>query len=243
MSYSKINNLKEIINKKVLFLDLETTGIMKTPRGMKPENEYPDYTKLKIYESARIVSIGWIYMEAFDYNNEILIEYIKEHIITPVGFVIPNEAINIHGITNEKANNNGKEIKNILKKIGKIIKECDYIVGYNVFYDINVLLSELHRKKRNITIQKIIDLKEKQKIICIGQISSKEMKPDGWKQRFEYQIPKMIDVYKKCFNQNINNVHNVRTDVYAMIKIMRHIYENLFLQEHIEHVTYYDQPL
>lgn len=36
MSYSNIKNLIEIINKKVLFYDLETTGLVKTERGLKP---------------------------------------------------------------------------------------------------------------------------------------------------------------------------------------------------------------
>ena len=45
-------------------------------------------------------------------------------------------------------------------EIGKIIKSCDYIICYNVYYDINILLSELHRKKRNLTINKILQFKD-----------------------------------------------------------------------------------
>jgi len=91
MSYSNINNLEEIINKKILFYDLETIGIIKTPRGLKPEEEYPDYKDLKKYENTRIISIGWIYMNKFDYDYEIGIENISENIIKPNGFIIPNE--------------------------------------------------------------------------------------------------------------------------------------------------------
>ena len=225
MSYSNIKNLEEIINKKVLFFDLETTGVIKTPKGVKPEEEYPDYKELEKYDKTRTVSIGWLYMKDFDYDYEIGLENISERIIKPDGFKIPEDSIKIHGITNEEANKKGKKIKNVLKKIGKIIKDCDYIIGYNVYYDINILLSELHRKKRKKTIKKILKMKEDEKIICLAQISSQEAKPEGWKQYKNYQIPKQTDVYKKCFNKELKNTHNAKSDVLGMIKIMKWIYD------------------
>lgn len=226
MSYSNIENLKEIINKKVLFYDLETTGLVKTTKNKKPEEEYPNYKKKDKYDDARIVSIGWLYMESFDYDYEIKIENISEQIIKPCGFIIPEEAIKIHGISNEEANEKGIELKKSLVVIGEIIKECDYIIGYNVYYDINILLSELHREKSNEIINKILKLKEEKKIICIGQIASKEARPPKWRKYREYQIPKQIDVYKKCYNQIFSNAHNARSDVLAMIKIIEWIYKN-----------------
>ena len=234
MSYSNIKNLEEIINKKVLFYDLETTGLLKTQKGLKPEEEYPDYKKLEEYDKARIVSIGWLYMKDFDYDYEIKIENISEQIIRPVGFVIPEASIKIHGITNEEANEKGKDLKRSLKKIGKIIKKCEYIIGYNVFYDINVLLSELYRKKRNNTIDSILKLKREKKIICIGQISSIEAKPDKFYKYAIYAIPKQTEVYKKCYNKELINAHNAKSDVLGMIKIMYWIYENKIEEKYIE---------
>lgn len=95
MIYSNIKNLEEIINKRVLFYDLETIGLVKTQRGIKPEEEYPDYKDLEKYNNARIVSIGWLYLEEFDYDYEIGLENISEKIIKPEGFKIPDEAIKI----------------------------------------------------------------------------------------------------------------------------------------------------
>lgn len=232
MSYSNINNLKEIINKKILFYDLETTGLVKSLNDLlKPEEKYPDYKDIAKYENARIVSIGWLYMENFDYDYEIEIDNIHEQIIKPDGFIIPDNAIKIHGITNEEANNNGFESKKILKKIAKIIKECDYIIGYNVYFDINILLSELYRNKLYNSIKKIIKMKEEEKIICIAQISAKEIKLDGFIQNFNYRIPRLVHVYKKCFNEELNNAHNAKSDVLGMIKIIYWIYENMKKKE------------
>ena len=234
MSYSNIKNLEEIRNNKVLFFDLETTGVIKTPRGIKPEEEYPDYKELEIYDNARIVSIGWLYMKNFDYDYEIEIENISEQIIKPEGFVIPEEAIKIHKITNETAIEKGKDLKKSLKGIGKIIKECEYIIGYNVYYDINVLLSELYRKKRSKTIKKILKLKKEKKIICMGQISSKEAKPNKFYKYAIYAIPKQTEVYKKCYNEELINAHNAKSDVLGMIKIMYWIYENKIEEKYMK---------
>lgn len=226
MSYSNIKNLEEIINKKVLFYDLETTGLVKTQKGIKPEEQYPDYKDLEKYNNARIVSIGWLYLEEFDYDYEIGIENISEKIIKPQGFKIPDDAIKIHGITNEKAKKEGIKLRESLKKFGKIIKKCEYIIGYNVYYDINVLLSELHRKKRTKTIEKILKLKKEEKIICLGQISSKVIPPNKFIKYNKYAIPKQTDVYKKCYNEELLNAHDAKSDVLGMIKIMFWIYEN-----------------
>jgi|LakMenE01Jun11ns_1017448.scaffolds.fasta_scaffold9953507_3 hypothetical protein len=224
MSYSNINSLKDIINKNIFFFDLETTGLVKTKKGFKPEEEYYNYKDFTIYDSSRIVSIGWIYWELFDFYYYYNIDMINEHIIKPNNFIIPDDSIKIHGITNEIANANGKKINIVLKKIGEYINECDYIIGYNIYFDINILLSELYRENQNETILKILKLKEEKKIICIGQISAKEAKPNGWKQYSNYRIPKMVDVYKKCFNKEIINAHNSKSDVFAMIKILYWIY-------------------
>ena len=231
MSYSKLINLEEIKNKKVLFYDLETTGLVNTQRNTAPEECYPDYKDLTKYNTARIVSIGWLYIKEFNYDCEIKIDNISECIIKPNGFIIPNESIKIHGITNECAINNGIRLKKILKKIGKIIKSCDYIIGYNVYYDINILLSELHRKKRNLTINKILKLKEEKNIICIGQIASMNAKPSGWLKRFNYQMPSQVNVYRQLFNEELENAHNAKSDVLGMIKIIFWIYKNVLIKQ------------
>jgi DNA polymerase III epsilon subunit-like protein len=224
MSYCDINNLEEIINKKVFLYDLETTGLVKT-KWTKPEYQYPDYKDLTIYDNARMVSIGWLYKENFNYENVIDIENINEQIIKPEGFDIPLEATKIHGITNDEAKKNGKDVCVSLKIIEEIINDCEYIIGYNIYYDINVLLSELYREKKNKTIQKILKLKYNKKIICVGQISKKSF-PDKFNKK-GYNIPKQIDVYKECYNEDVINAHNAKFDVFAMIKIIYWIYFNV----------------
>ena len=225
MSYTEIKNLEDIRNKKVLFLDIETTNIVKTPFGLPPENEYPDY-KSKQYDNVRILSIGWLYMEEFDYDYDITLEHINERFIKPKNFNIPADSIKIHGITEEFVNKKGKSIEKVFKIIENTINECEYIIGYNVFFDVNILLSELYRIKINNIIEKILYLKENKKILCAGILASKHAKPDNWKQYNNYQIPKQIEVYKKCFNKYPEKAHNAKSDILAMINIIFWIWNN-----------------
>jgi DNA polymerase-3 subunit alpha len=227
MSRSNIKNLEEIINTNVFFIDLETTGLMTVSKTNNiPEEKYPDYKDLEKYKKCRMVSIGWLYMEKFEYYYEIELENINELLIIPESFIIPEKSTKIHGITNDFAMNNGKDLKSVLKKIGKKIKKCDYIIGYNVFFDINILLSELYNKKRFKTINKILKMKNDNKIICMGLISAKEAQPDNYKPFRKFQIPKQKDVYEKCYNSEPKNSHNAKSDVLTMIKIMQFIYNN-----------------
>ena len=114
MSYSNKNNLEEIKNKKILFYDLETTGLVKTQRWGKPEESYPDYKNLDEYNQARIVSIGYLYLEDFNYTKEINLNDINEVLIKPEDFIIPEKAIKIHKITNEYAHEKGYDLKESL---------------------------------------------------------------------------------------------------------------------------------
>lgn len=53
----------------MLFHNLETIGIIKTPKELKLEEEYSDYKDLEKYNNMWILSIGWLYIKNFDYDN------------------------------------------------------------------------------------------------------------------------------------------------------------------------------
>ena len=173
MSYTSIEKIEEIKERKVLFIDLETTGLVKNVKQLNIEQEkrYPNYKNNENYESSRIVQIGYIYIESFDYDYEILPINIKSIIIKPENFIIPEETIIIHGITNEKANEEGILLNEGLKKIKKLINKSEYIIGYNIYFDINIIMNELYRKGLKNPIKKIKELKEDEKILCVGELS------------------------------------------------------------------------
>jgi hypothetical protein len=219
MSYTTIEKLDEIINKKVLFIDLETTGLIKNVnKNKKSEKSYPNYENNEDYDSSRIVQFGYIYLEDFDYDYEIKPVNIKSVIIKPEGFEIPDDSIKIHGITNEIANDLGIKIQKGLKKIKKIISEVEYIIGYNIYFDINILLNELNRVGLKKPIKKIKELIEKENILCIGELSRQ--------YKCYKNIPSQKNVYKELFEKSIENIHNAQFDICATIEIMYWYNEN-----------------
>ncbi len=230
MSYTTIDKLEEIINKKVLFIDLETTGLIKNVnKNNKSENKYPNYKDNENYDSSRIVQFGYIYLEDFDYDYEIKPVNIKSVIIKPEGFVIPEESIKIHGITNELANEKGKNIFKELKKIKKIIRDVEYIIGYNIYFDINILLNEFYRVGLKKPIKKIKELIKKENILCLGELSRQ--------YKCYKNMPSQKQIYKELFNKSIENIHNAQYDICASIEIMYWYYENNKLND-VEEQTY-----
>jgi hypothetical protein len=217
MSYTTIEKLDEIINKKVLFIDLETTGFVENvDKNKKLENRYPDYKENKNYDSSRIVQIGYIVFDDYDY--EIGIKNIKSVIIKPEEFVIPDDSIKIHGITNNIANEKGIKIKEGLKKLKKIIMKVEYIIGYNIYFDINILLNELNRAGLKKPIKKIKELIKEERIICIGELSRQ--------YKCYKNMPSQKQIYKELFEKPIENIHNAQYDILATIEIISWYKEN-----------------
>ena len=218
MSYTSINDITiNIINKKVLFIDLETIGISiinkEKNTNIKQEEKYPDYRKNEFYDEARIVQFGWIYLEDFDYTYDIKPENILTQIVKPDGFIIPEESIQIHKITNEISNEKGQSIKKCIKKFKNIFNEVDYIIGYNIYFDINVLLNELNRCGMKNSIKKIKNLIINNKLLCIGELASQYK---GYKSG----MPKQTKIYAELIGKNLENAHNAQYDICGTIELM-----------------------
>lgn len=61
MSYINTDIFPELTNKKVLFFDLETTGLVKNVKKyLLLESQYPSYKTNKYYDSSRLQIISII---------------------------------------------------------------------------------------------------------------------------------------------------------------------------------------
>ena len=54
------------------------------------------------------------------------------YIIKPENYTIPFNAIQIHGITNERALTEGKQLKLVLEQFILMINQCTYLCGHNI---------------------------------------------------------------------------------------------------------------
>jgi len=112
---------------KLLILDTETTGLprSKVSALVQAEN-WP-----------HIVSISWIVMES-DTNQ---VPEKKTYIIKPNGWIIPQESINIHGITQDFATKYGADLEDVMKDF--MLIEYDMMIAHNLNYDENVIVNAI----------------------------------------------------------------------------------------------------
>ncbi len=177
-------------------LDTETSGL---PSGTH-FGRFPHYSKLQNYDTARIVSISWIVSKG---DKVIQQAY---YIIKPDGFVIGKESIAIHGITNEKAHQEGKPFQHVVAEFQPWLELAQNIVAHNIAFDSNVILSEFYRYGR----EDLIDLMKSKKFICT-------MKKGKQYMNF-HKKPKLSELYEFLYNESMQNAHNAQADTYYCFK-------------------------
>ena len=115
-----------------LIFDTETTGF--------PKNCNAPITDLDNWP--RVVQLAW---QIHDENGA-LVE-VQDNIIYPDGFDIPFNATKVHGISTERAKSEGKPLEDVLTIFETAIEKCEYLVGHNVNFDLNVTGCEYYRIK------------------------------------------------------------------------------------------------
>lgn len=195
------NILNKIRGKKVFIFDLETTGIFDKKDGFK-------YWSNSVFDSARIVEIGYYYSENFGdladlESNNIIHSYLRK----PTDFdSIHPEAEKKHGISMKKLQKDGYIFSKILNQdLIKKISNCDYIISHNTDFDFSILLNELHRFKLNNTISYLIDLKTTGGLLCTCRAS-------GYKT--------LEHLYELIFNSKPDVTHRAGEDVKTLIEII-----------------------
>ncbi len=110
-----------------LYFDTETTGV--------PDSyvAHPKYWP-------RIVQIAWVVS-----NSDGRIFEQASMIVKPEGFVIPDKSIEIHGITNEKATAEGRELKDVMTAFGKAWRRAEVMCCHNVSFDLPIVMGESYR--------------------------------------------------------------------------------------------------
>ena len=225
-----------LTNKRVFVFDTETTGLpAKGPSGFGSYWDYRDNSK---YETARIVSIAWAFIENYDRNNlqdkwdnkASTIVHLLRH---PEGFSeITNS--NIHGITFENAFENGLKFNDILENcgLGEILLSSDYIVAHNAGFDLHVLLNELYRVGTELAMRCINHLLEMRgfgRIVCTAILGTEICKLDfpsqsnyqGKRFKKSYKMPKLLELYKHYYGVEPENQHSADGDVRALVEVMR----------------------
>ena len=107
-----------------LIFDTETTGLPKDfSAPISDTQNWP-----------RCIQLAW------QLHNSLgeLIET-KNYIIKPDGFSIPFNSQKIHGISTERALNEGWPIDLVLKDFSNALSQTQYFVGHNILFDLNII--------------------------------------------------------------------------------------------------------
>ncbi|MGA9627600.1 MAG: 3'-5' exonuclease [Bryobacteraceae bacterium] len=171
-----------------LIFDTETAGLPKFRN--RPASDVDNWP--------RLVQIAW---ETYDQHGKQT--RAQSQIIKPEGFVIPGDAIRIHGIGNEKAKSVGRDLRGVLEEFRTRIQEASVIVSHNMEFDENVVLAEYHR----LGIEN--DFRRKTRICTMRQTAEF----CGIPGRNGYKWPTLIELHAKLFGENCAEMHDAGADV------------------------------
>lgn len=190
-------HLEEKLNKKYysepqelyyLFFDTETTGL---PQNWKaPVTDFDNWP--------RLVQLAYL---CYDKIGNKISE--GDFIIRPDGFNIPLSSTKIHGISNEKAINEGESLDLVLEHFVSLINESVFIVAHNMAFDEMVVGAELLRNG----MQNVI---EKTSKICTMEKSTKFCAING---SVGYKWPSLSELHFKLFGEEIEEEHDAAVDV------------------------------
>lgn len=176
-----------------LFFDTETTGLPKRWDALASDLEnWP-----------RLVQIAWLY---FDENGNEISN--KSDIIKPEGFVIPEEASNVHGISTKIAMEKGIDLKEVLKEFSDIMGETKFLIAHNMSFDEKIIDAEFIRKG----IRKSLFSPEK---ICTKEASTQYCEIPG---NYGYKWPSLSELHIKLFGSDFDDAHDALVDVKACAK-------------------------
>lgn len=132
----------------------------------------------------------------------------KVYLINPE-IDIPEEASNIHGITNEKVKD-APTFRQIAKAMHKWFEGCD-ICGFNSdSFDVNLLIAEMSRADVDF-------LTWEPNFVDVRKV-------------FQAFYPNTLsDIYKRFFQKELENAHSAAADIYATDEILEYM-----IKEHPE---------
>ncbi len=176
-----------------LFFDTETTGL--------PRNWKAPVTDLNNWP--RMIQIAWILCD----NDGNRIES-KDYIVKPENFVIPKDASRVHGISTERAIDEGKDLEIVLTEFNELIERSDYIVAHNINFDEKIVGAELLRKR----IESSFNTKKK---LCTMKSSTNYCGIPG---PYGLKWPKLSELHIKLFGVDFEEAHDASVDINATEK-------------------------
>ena len=218
------NKFHVLKNKKIFIVDTETTGLpIRKPKIYTPA-QYYNYKDYEKYDPSRMVQLSWTIMHVIDNSKT---DIIKDYMIKPSGFIIPDSKF--HNVTHKIAMEKGFELSQLVLILLQDLNSVDFIIGHNIWFDINIIMSELSRLVTSNKIEPellqhtkncmktIYKLAKNNKIVCSGVFSKNILKLKSHHPKY-FKMPKLIELYKYYYGEEFENQHDSKYDVLALLK-------------------------
>ena len=187
--------LLQMLKGSILFFGIECTGI--------PRNYIAPITESDNWP--RLVQLAWIMA---DKNGNVLKK--KSVIIKPDGFTIPSDAAAVHCITTERAQREGKPLREVLEEFATDLSLAEQVVGHNIDFDQHIVGAELYRLKMDY------DALMNKPSICTMRASTDFCAIPNPNSYFGgYKWPSLQELYLKLFNRSFDEAHDALADITA----------------------------
>lgn len=178
-----------------LIFDTETTGLPKN--WSAPAEDFDNWP--------RIVQLCFgLYEEdgkEISFNN---------FIIKPEGFVIPDEAAIIHGITTERALKEGLNLNFALVMLAASSFVASHHVAHNIGFDKKIVCAEIERLRNSGVEEAFFMEREEIDTMIYGTDLCKIAGPKGG-----FKWPKLNELHQFLFNEAFDGAHDAMNDVRA----------------------------
>lgn len=176
-----------------LIFDTETTGV--------PHNKTAPVTDLENWP--RVVQLAW---QLHDARGKLLAQ--GNALIKPIGFDIPFKAEQVHGISTQRALEEGEEIATVLGRFVTAMDQAEQLVGHNIEFDLPILGAEFVRLGQDPA-----RILSKGKFdTAAGSIEFCQLPggPGG-----KLKMPRLTELHEKLFGTGFRDAHDAAYDVAA----------------------------
>ena len=188
----------------VLFFDTETTGI--PDRSAKWETDFKDYP--------HVVQMAWLHGCK-----------VETHIIRPDGWEIPQETVDVHGITTEYALEHGEPFAAVVDMFIQDCHDAGLICGHNIHFDTSIIKANILRELG----REYYDANDVESALYKGKRID-TMRPtmkwvDARMANGRLKFPNLSELYSRCFPGETFPAHDALADVKAVARCLPVIVE------------------
>mgnify|MGYP003289005569 CR=1 FL=1 len=189
----------------VLFFDTETTGI--PDRAAKWDTDFMDYP--------HVVQLAWIHGCK-----------VESYIIRPEGWTIPDEAVAVHGITNERALSEGVPFALAVDIFIADCHEAGLICGHNIHFDTGIIKANILRELG----REYYDANDVESALYKGKRID-TMRPtmkwvDARMVNGRLKFPNLSELFDRCFPGETFPAHDALEDTKAVARCLPVLIEN-----------------